>query len=98
MRLLYVVTLAYISLFFVSDLQANENLQGKVVEMTSSKIIVRIHNGQKKAIYLSDKTKFMHRPGSGEQSEPPRPKKNDRITAFLEGDTAAFIVVEEVPK
>lgn len=88
----------FFCLFSVAPLVANELVRGKVIELTSSRLVVRQSNGQKTTIYLNDGTKFMHRPGSGEQSEPPKPRKNDRIAASLEGDTAILVVVEEVPK
>ncbi len=93
-----VVMMICVCLCHVSVLYANETVLGKVVEVTSTRLVVRMHDGQKKIVYLTDKTKFMHRQGSGEQSAPPKPRKNDRITASLEGDTAAFVIVEEVPK
>lgn len=97
-RLLGWVLMVVLSLCCAVSLMANELVRGKVIELTSTRLVVRLPDGQKKTIYLNEATKFMHRPGSGEQSEPPKPRKNDRIVASLEGDTAVFVVVEEVPK
>lgn len=81
-----------------ASLPANELIRGKVVDLNASKLIVRLQSGDKKTVYLTSDTKYMHRPGSGEQSSPPTPRRNDRVAVSLDGDTAIFIVVEEVPK
>lgn len=83
---------------FFGDLSANELMRGKVVEMTGSHLTIRLANGQKESLYLNSQTKFMHKAGSGEQSAPPIPRVNDKVAVSLDGRTAAFVVVEEVPK
>lgn len=89
-----------LAMFFCSvcDLKANELMRGKVVEMAGARLIIRLPNGQKESIYLNSETKFMHKPGSGEQSAPPIPRVNDKVAVSLQGRTAAFVVVEEIPK
>lgn len=96
--LVLLLTIFSAGIFFITSSVANELVRGKVVELTDTKLVVRLSDGQKKTIYLKDSTKFMHRPGSGEQSEPPKPRRNDRIAASLEGGTAMLVVVEEIPK
>ncbi len=87
-----------VCLYLVCDLGANELMRGKVVEMTGSHLTIRLPNGQKESLYLNSQTKFMHKAGSGEQSAPPIPRVNDKVAVSLDGRTAAFVVVEEVPK
>lgn len=87
-----------VCLYLVCDLGANELLRGKVVEITGSRLIIRLPNGQKESIHLNSETKVMHKAGSGEQAAPPVPRINDKVAVSLDGRTAAFIVVEEVPK
>ena len=84
--------------FLTVPLSANELVRGKVVEINSSRLVIRLPDGQKTTIYISSDTKFMHKAGSGEQSEAPNVKKNARVAVSLDGNTAAFVVVEEVPK
>jgi len=99
-RLLYSV-LAFvliISAFSESRLWANELVRGKVVEISSSRLVIRLQDGSKKTISITNDTKLMHKAGSGEQSEPPKVKQNTRVAVSLDGNTAAFVVVEEVPK
>lgn len=77
---------------------ANELLRGKIIEITSSNFVIRLQDGSKKSIQIDADTKFMHKAGSGEQSEPPKVKKNTQVAVSLDGSTTAFVVVEEIPK
>lgn len=87
-----------IGALFETPAMANELVRGKVVEITSSKFVIRLQDGSKKTIHINTGTKFMHKAGSGEQSEPPKVKQNTRVAVSLDGNAAAFVVVEEIPK
>lgn len=94
------LTIAFLMFCLASviSLDANELVRGKVVEATQKHLTIRLPSGNKEEIYLNSDTKIMHKAGSGEQSAPPRLAKNAKVAVSLDGRTAVFVVLEEVPK
>lgn len=98
----YRILIATVCLIFcvssALSLYANELVRGKVVAVAQSYLVIRLPSGQKEKISLNNNTKIMHRAGSGAQATPAKLITNAKVAASLDGRTAVFVVVEEVPK
>lgn len=77
---------------------AEELVRGKVMKLYDTSMVLRMKNGRERDIRIRPETKIMHRAGGGEQSGPAKLTTSAQVAAYLDGRTAVFVVVEEVPR
>lgn len=77
---------------------AEELVRGKVMKLDDTSMVLRTKDGRERDIRIRPETKIMHRAGAGEQAGPAKLKTSAQVSAYLDGRTAVFVVVEEVPR
>lgn len=77
---------------------AEELVRGKVMKLDDTSMVIRMKDGRERDVRIRPETKVMHRAGTGEQAGPAELTISSRVAAYLDGRTAVFVVVEEVPR
>lgn len=77
---------------------AEELVRGKVMKLDDTSMVLRMKDGRERDVRIRPETKVMHRAGTGEQAGPAKLVTSARVAAYLDGRTAVFVVVEEVPR